>query len=1536
MSHSPHEFQEATSRRVFFGWEHPADPAEYMPEGQEPIGGWPSWWAFPEWRAYADLYEVYHARFDQGCFRHTRHKPTVLATTSWSLFESLHNHVLSAEERRSFGRGPQSLEQRLKESSKWAEWAPGFVTLVMQAWVRWGREQGLWEEVGIRRLLLAKLTEEELQRKHAGNDHVPFRKGCPICIQSQGRQRSHWRARFTGLYSASFDIAGPFTPGSSFDPGASGRDKGAGYKYFLACAFSLPVYAVEAAEKGEASLPEDHAVGPAKIPEGAGLDGVPGMEVRPSSEDEDEGIAGLFDYEPEELVLEMAEGPAGSKAVRFRARSKRPEAADAEAEPAPVPDEPPPLPPPAEAPSEYVVRTLCLATPLRSKRGREVLGAVQGIINRLESYGFPVHRYHADRAQELKSKALVTWLRDRGIHPTWTPGDTPAGNKAELAVKHVKALARKLLAVARLGSQYWPYAVLHASQRNWVQLAQELGVPQQQLLPFGVSLHARKRAKTGFGSHWQARTVKGQYMGQAPSTPGGHLVLVLEEDGSPKVLLTNTVYPLRAPTGDVKPTRRIYGKTAPHMLLRAVHAWPASVCSMAFRSGLLPGGEWDDLVDSDFHSGSEFQFQGAGQGQGMLGLKGGPVGVKGSGAACSGLVEGGAPELQTCSEEDLHRSRAPKLQADGSNWEVSSALEKQQAFFLGRFPEGSALVGLPTSMEGGSHEDSALMRLHTPQPRVGTRDEESLMEECLRSLWNSEAPGKEEESSWEAVRGTMYLGCRDESPVNWACDLDKQTVCKNTGQAARAINSWLKKRMPEVEWSALQISWNCLEPLPDRLRPAEGSPTWIAAWGRFQGGGLWVEAAEGTGAVLCEVRPGEVCSGDVFDLRDKTVALYGGCRYVLGSWKGGDLWLARAWVPAGFSEERGNLERSLRCLGFSVDVRSGRKDLADLGPASTVEAVGRSVGQESVKEVSEATGESWEVDFPHQLVDSRWVEGALCLHEAAAYRCKRASWDLRNFSPGSALARAASSELSVAEAELEWYEVLLRTLQAPEEFVVMVRSIAVDVPLATEEPTGPEIFLQTRTVSLDEARRELPSWLEAAKEEVQALEVSTGAVERITSDTVESWVEQGVNVIQIPGKAVLTRKSGIGRRRFRAVCCGSHLPPQALNLSKEDLYAGGIDALTVRVVLAYASQFDSWTGCSLDIKTAFLHAPVRGSLEGEESKAPVIVVKPPYMLVQLGLMASGDRWVVRKALYGLQSSPADWASYRDKELRKLQLATPINAVLSQSLTDSSMWLLKDEEGVLHAVMIVYVDDLAIFAEKRVAEALVTLIKGLWKTSEPDWADGGNSVPFCGMELTRTSSGWRVTQVKYLRELLQRYSIQETVVSPMTRWEEPELEEASPSVVKEAQGVTGALLWSVTRTRPDLMFTASKMGQWCTRAPKKVLEWGWQALRYVAGTLDLGLEFNKDPGPSFGSEDQLSVPRGPRCLEIYTDASHAPQGDKSTQCVLAVYRGSLLSWETSRQPFTALSSAEAELIAMVKGIQTAALARSLRNWPRSTL
>ena len=79
------------------------------------------------------------------------------------------------------------------------------------------------------------------------------------------------------------------------------------------------------------------------------------------------------------------------------------------------------------------------------------------------------------------------------------------------------------------------------------------------------------------------------------------------------------------------------------------------------------------------------------------------------------------------------------------------------------------------------------------------------------------------------------------------------------------------------------------------------------------------------------------------------------------------------------------------------------------------------------------------------------------------------------------------------------------------------------------DPNPAEQFLQTRTVSLDEARQEIDMWKLPGEEELTALEVITQAVERVTSSQVEAWVREGRRVIQVPGKAVLTRKAGSAR-----------------------------------------------------------------------------------------------------------------------------------------------------------------------------------------------------------------------------------------------------------------------------------------------------------------------------------------------------------------------------------------------------------------------
>ena len=572
---------------VLFVWEHPRDPSEYMEPKGEPGTGWASWWSFPEWHGFRQVYSLHEAKFDQGKFGHVRPKPSTVATSSWFLFEALHGRCLTQSERVWFGRGPVAVTDRIHASAAWAKWAPGLTFLVQQAWRRWGIEQGLWPEVVERQCLLARLTEEELTRRHVANDHTPFKKGCPVCIAAQGRQRSHWRSQHRAVYSLSCDLAGPYVSGQSYDPVASGRDTGKGYKYFLAGAFTLPLPtamagSVESERPPLATLADSRETGDGGVGDSPLAPDIPRMDEL---------------FPPEGEPLSEVQGSVTEKAVTHRFRSKRPGAEELLPPEGGAPLEEPPLPPPADPPP-VSTRTLCLGIPLRSKTGKEVLPAVQAMINKLEASGFPVHRYHADRAKELRSAALVSWCRASGIHTTWTPGDSPAGNRAELAVQQLKGAARKLLGLTQLGASFWPLAVLHVSNRNWCNLCEAMGIPYPPLLPFGVVLQARKRVSTGYPSHWTSRTVSGLYLGQAPHSPGGHLVWVADGKSGHKVMLTNTVYPVAPRAVASAPRFRVYGKRAPSFALKAV-GMEVIGSEFGFQVPQVPpGGEWGNAAET--------------------------------------------------------------------------------------------------------------------------------------------------------------------------------------------------------------------------------------------------------------------------------------------------------------------------------------------------------------------------------------------------------------------------------------------------------------------------------------------------------------------------------------------------------------------------------------------------------------------------------------------------------------------------------------------------------------------------------------------------------------------------------------------------------------------------------------------------------------------------------------------------------------------------------------------------------------------------
>ena len=463
----------------------------------------------------------------------------------------------------------------------------------------------------------------------------------------------------------------------------------------------------------------------------------------------------------------------------------------------------------------------------------------------------------------------------------------------------------------------------------------------------------------------------------------------------------------------------------------------------------------------------------------------------------------------------------------------------------------------------------------------------------------------------------------------------------------RYLNGFIARHNPMGRWAAIYLSKNTAMPLHKDSRNARQGKTWIVALGDFIGGGLWVATGNDAGPCLRRLPDGHLKAGHVLDLRECPQMFDGLGWHGAEPWYGNDRWLVVAYTPLNSAEVLKQHKLSLADLGFPLPdsqhsgIGSHAGVTEGLRLQEFIEEIGISRLKFNPESVSRADDgkfkETWEVVFPCEIWDESNNDQRVEEHQEAVDFCLRTLRDLQDVRSPTQAARLAE-QVSIARASCVYQEAVLELMKPLAEYGCCLRVLKPDIPLTSGDPPPEEIFLQTHTISLDAARQELDKWR---------------AVARVTTDQVEEWIRAGEHVIQPPGKCVLTRKAGIGRRRLRAVVCGNHLPSDALGLSKGDLFANGVEALTVHVVLAHVAAQSGWCGCVIDIKCAFLSAPARSAQQNGER---VIVVRPPKYLVQLGLLQPYNRWRVVKDLYGLQTSPRDWAVYSDGVLMALEIS----------------------------------------------------------------------------------------------------------------------------------------------------------------------------------------------------------------------------------------------------------------------------------------
>lgn len=169
------------------------------------------------------------------------------------------------------------------------------------------------------------------------------------------------------------------------------------------------------------------------------------------------------------------------------------------------------------------------------------------------------------------------------------------------------------------------------------------------------------------------------------------------------------------------------------------------------------------------------------------------------------------------------------------------------------------------------------------------------------------------------------------------------------------------------------------------------------------------------------------------------------------------------------------------------------------------------------------------------------------------------------------------------------------------------------------------------------------------------------------------------------------------------------------------------------------------------------------------------------------------------------------------------------------------------------------------------------------------------------------------QEKYTNKILQRFNMQdcrirETPCEQKLVYTENAVKMKDVRMYREA---VGSLIYLTTCTRPDLSFVVSRLSQFFAEPTEEQWVTVKHVLRYLKGTAEKGLSFRRNNCEKLG-------------IQAYSDADWAADtcDRRSTTgyCVSLSQNSSLVSWKTRKQPTVALSTCEAEYMALASTIQ----------------
>jgi len=358
---------------------------------------------------------------------------------------------------------------------------------------------------------------------------------------------------------------------------------------------------------------------------------------------------------------------------------------------------------------------------------------------------------------------------------------------------------------------------------------------------------------------------------------------------------------------------------------------------------------------------------------------------------------------------------------------------------------------------------------------------------------------------------------------------------------------------------------------------------------------------------------------------------------------------------------------------------------------------------------------------------------------------------------------------------------------------------------------------------------------------------------------------------------------------------------QRFGIDYDETFAPVMRMENLRFLLAIATILDLEIH-QMDVDLAFLQASLMEKIYIEQPEGFVDANHPEWVCLLL------------QSLYGLKQAPFEWNQLLDKHLRSCGYI---------SLDADPCIYIKVKAEVL-IIIAIYVDDCVIIAPHNEIEAAKCTLSSRFKMK-----DLGPAKSILSLEILRQRQQGKlqIRQRGHIEALIKTVHLEHAAVkhTPLPTGIQLECIKKTPSNCYNLpyRRVIGNLLYIALASRPDIAFAASYLSRFASGYNQTHWNAALHVVRYLAAMKEHAITYSRHL--AFYIKGRLQAPVG------FCDADWGGDHNnrKSVSGIMFFFAGGPISWMSKSQSTVAVSSTEAEYMAISEAVKHALYLHQLR-------